>query len=286
MKHLLIKPALKNSIKLQCDNGLAVLFLGTGSAFAKRYYQTNFLIIKGNDHLLVDCGTKCSISLQQLDLGFQDIKHYYITHSHSDHIGGLEEVALVYRYFLKEKPHIYINKLYKKMLWEESLRGGISHSEHRNGRGLQFEDFWNLTPLKRNKSFKRETWEAQIGSINIKTPRTCHFPENVKSWKDAIWSTGVIIDDRILFTCDTTFDYNLIDEFQRTLNIEWIFHDCQFFPGGIHANLEELNSLPSSIKEKTILCHYGDTMENYQDKIGDYGFHSFAKQHHFYYFDA
>ncbi len=287
MNSLAVTPVTRSSIKLISDGELIVIFLGTGSAFSRKFYQTNFLVIKGDDHLLVDCGSKCSMSLTQLGIGFQDLENYYISHSHGDHIGGLEEVMLVYRYFLKRKPNIFINNHYKRLLWEESLRGGAAHSERReDNKWLAFDDFWEVNPLRRNRAFKRETWEANVGNINIKVPRTCHFPENANHWKKAVWSTGIIIDDRIFFTCDTIFDYELISEFNEKMNIEWFFHDCQFFPGGIHANLDQLNELPTSIKARTLLCHYGDAMINYKKKVEAYGFHSFARQHYRYNFDA
>ena len=41
---------------------LSVFFLGTGSAFTKLNFQNNILIIKGEDHVLVDCGSLCPLA--------------------------------------------------------------------------------------------------------------------------------------------------------------------------------------------------------------------------------
>ena len=66
------------SLALTTEGELRVVFIGTGSAFAKRRRQPNILVIQGNHHVLRVC---C----------------YLPTHSHADHIDGLEEVALINR---------------------------------------------------------------------------------------------------------------------------------------------------------------------------------------------
>ena len=268
-------------------NKISIFFLGTGSAFSKKNYQTNFIIIKGNTHLLVDCGTTSPKALTQLKSNVMNIKNYYITHSHADHIGGLEEVMLCYRYIqnpelTNKKPKIIINKHYKKLLWNFSLKGGNAFSETKNGKPLEFEDFWDVLELKKLKGFKRETWGYQFENLDLKMPRTCHIPDQGASWKDSIWSTGIIIDEKIFISSDTKYDPDLIFEYDKKYKIEIIFHDCQLFPGGIHANLEELKNLPKNIKSKMILMHYGDNIDDYLNKIKQYGFHSIAKKNVFY----
>ena len=59
---------------------------------------------------------------------------------------------------------------------------------------------------------------------------------------------------------------------------EVIFHDCQFFKGGVHASLEELATLPASVKAKTWLMHYGDGMEGERARAAKLGFAGFAEE--------
>ena len=81
-------------LKLESPGGLRLCFIGAGSAFTKKFYQNNLLILKGGDHLLVDCGTRAPEALARLGLSVTQVRNYLITHSHADHVGGLEEVKI------------------------------------------------------------------------------------------------------------------------------------------------------------------------------------------------
>ncbi len=273
------KLSLKNSGKL------SLFFIGIGSAFTKRLYQTNLLIVKGDDHLLVDCGTKCSQALFEMGINMTDIDNYLITHSHADHIGGLEEAALMGKYFAKRKPVMVITENYQHILWNMSLRGGCAFNEEKKGFVLDFGDFWKVIRPEWLKNYPRETFETSIGSINIKMFRTKHIPDTSKSWETSFWSCGLIIDDRVMFTSDTRYDDELIVSYDKLFKLENIFHDCQLFTGGVHASLDELNGLPPEIKAKTVLTHYGDNWETYEERVKDYGFIGLGRQHVYYQFD-
>lgn len=266
------------------SGGLELFFLGVGSAFTKRNYQTNLLIVKGDDHLLVDCGTKCPQAFFELGMPVTDIRNLLITHSHADHIGGLEEVILLGRYATKRKPTIVINETYQHILWDMSLRGGAAYNEEDAGDILGFHDFFDVIHPLWLPNYPRETFYTDINSINIKIMRTKHIPDSSWDWQSSFWSCGLIIDDRIMFTSDTRYDPKLVLSFDEMFNLEAIFHDCQFFTGGVHASLEELNQLPPEVKKKMYLTHYGDNWEDYTDKVEEYGFAGLARQHVHYIF--
>ena len=274
------RQALKQ-IKLNNQGELCLYFIGTGSAFAKTLHQNNLLIIKGDDHLLIDCGTRCSQALHEVGLPIGQIRNYLITHSHADHIGGLEEVQLMGRYVVKQKPSMVVTEEYEKILWEQSLRGGSEKSE---ATPLGFQDLWHVLRPEKLQGYPRETWGIDVGSINVKTPRTLHYPDTAKTWEECAWSCAVIIDDRILFTSDMQFDPDFIRDYDDRFNFEIIFHDCQMFTGGVHASLDELCSLPDDFRSRIILMHYGDNWRDFQGQAREAGFHSWAKQGHTYTF--
>lgn len=272
-----------NPVTLTTSGDLSLYFVGCGSAFAKTLNQNNLLITKGDDHLLIDCGTRCSQALFEAGLHISNVRNYLITHSHADHVGGLEEVQLFGRYVRKQKPTMIITPTYEKILWEQSLRGGSELSEKEP---LVFRDLWNVQRPKKLSHYPRETFETNIGAINIKMPRTMHFPDSATSWRQCAWSCAVLIDEKILFTSDTRFDPELIESFDDRFDLEVIFHDCQMFTGGVHASIDELCQLPQPIREKTVLMHYGDNWQDFKPQAKAAGFHSWAKEGHTYSFSA
>ncbi len=282
---MIIRELKDKKLSLTNKGELSLFFVGVGSAFARKHYQNNLLIIKGKDHLLIDCGTRCSQALFDLGLKFTDIDNFLITHSHADHIGGLEEASLVNRYFAKKKATMIITGTYQNILWDMSLKGGSSFSEEKDGAFLSLADFWNIKRPRWLLNYPRETFETEVGSINIKMFRTKHVPEKSESWEKSFWSCGIIIDDRIMFTSDTRFDADLIESYDKIFHFEKIFHDCQFFTGGVHASLEELKELPAEIKSRMHLTHYGDNWEDFEEKISEYGFAGLGQQWVFYVFN-
>lgn len=274
-----------NALNLSTDGPLALFFVGVGSAFTKRQYQTNLLVLKGQDHLLVDCGTKGTQALANLKVNPTDIRNLLITHSHADHIGGIEELALMGRYVTKRKPTMVINETYQHILWDMSLRGGCGYNEEEAGVLLSFTDFFEVIRPHWLPDFPRETFSAQVGGINVKTMRTKHIPDSSNDWESSFWSCGVMIDDRVLFTSDTKFDPDLVMYYNDRFRLEAIFHDCQFFTGGVHAGIDELNTFPPEVKKKIHLCHYGDNWEQNESKVKDCGFAGLAQQHCYYIFD-
>lgn len=273
-----------SNIELTNNGNLSLFFLGTGNAFTKTAFQTNLLIIKGQDHLLVDCGTLCSYAFENMYNGrITDIKNLLLTHPHADHIGGVEELALEGKYITKRLVNLVITDEFKKSLWEESLKGGIQYSEE----GIMtFDDYFNQIKPVRIQKKPFEMFETNVGSINIKLFRTRHVTTRKKSLKKSQISYGLIIDDRILFTADTQFNPSqlqfLLDKYNK---IEVIFHDCDVmgYSRGVHAAYDELVTLPKEIKEKTFLSHYSEAVSTI-DALVD-GFAGLAKHWVYYDFD-
>jgi len=270
-------------LSLKSDT-LSLFWVGSGSAFSKINYQTNLLILKKNTHLLVDCGTRCPQALWEYGCFITDIKNYLITHSHADHIGGIEEVALMSRYFGKYKPNMIITKDYEEALWHFSLKGGCAFNEKIKNRNLEFADFFNSINPEKILDKPREVYNIDFEDLNLKLFRTKHIPDSAKSWRDSFVSYGVLIDEKILFTSDTRHDPDLIYFLlEKYKTIQYIFHDCQLFNGGVHASYDELKTYPDEIKNIMYLAHYGD---NYKDFIPQNdGFAGFTHQGYYYRFD-
>jgi len=271
-------------LSLKNDGKLSLFWLGAGSAFSKKLYQTNVLVIKGDTHVLIDCSSRCPTAFWEYGTPIFNVKNFLITHSHSDHIGGLEEAALLGRYLSKEKLKMIITEEYEEFLWNYSLKGGCAFNEMENGKSLEFSDFFESFRPVKILDEPRPILNIDFENINFKLFRTAHIPDSSKSWKDSNLSYGVIIDNTVLFTSDTKYDeeiiFGLLEEFK---DIKFIFHDCQFFSGGVHASYQELLNFPEEIRSKMYLTHYGDNYKNFNAKKDLFG--GLTKQGHYYNFE-
>lgn len=254
-------------LKLTNDGALELVFLGVGSAFTQTLYNTNFIIIKGDAHLLVDFGTTGPVSLPaSTGLTLSDISTILPTHSHCDHIGGIELLALWNRYvsvpqFGKSKLSMIISEEYQQILWDYSLRGGLEQNEiSSEGNVLTFDDYFTVFRPKYLETEQRMRLHINWQGIDIELFATNHVPEQASTAANAFITHGLYIDNRVFFSGDTKFDLELFDLYADKSEI--MFHDTSFSPNPVHASLMELQGLSKEIKQKMLLMHYGDNWQN------------------------
>lgn len=265
-------------LSLRNDGGLELSFIGSGSAFSKRHYQNNLLVVKGEDHVLVDCGTRAPEALALLGLSVTDISTYLVTHTHADHIGGLEEVMLLNRYFAHRRPRIVLTNKLRRILWKRSLYGGAAFNERKGGRPLGFADLFEQLKPRRRLGAGRELSSIDLGALHLDLFRTKHIPDSSASWATSFPSYGLVVDGRVLFTSDSRYDPEMVAEMEARYRLEAIFHDCQAWKGGVHASLEELAGLPPGTRAKTRLMHYGDEIEPLRARAAELGFAGLAEE--------
>lgn len=257
---------------IENDGQLDIHFLGVGSAFAQEHYQTSILITKRKTHVLVDFGMDGPRALKEAGLTMADILNFLPTHSHSDHVGGVETLALFNRYVAqrhmgKIKLNCIITPEYQRILWDYTLRGGLEWNEEQpdGRRRLSFGDFFNIITPRWKTSMPREIHTVKVGDLHLELFRTNHIPEQAPNWEASFVSYGLLIDGRVFYSSDSQFDEDLIKYYAGRFAGSYIvtpehwFHDVQFFPGAVHAPLVDLMSLGSSVKEKMTLMHYSDT---------------------------
>jgi len=223
--------------------------IGTGNAFAKNFYNNNALIEYNSYRLLIDCGITLPCALYNYGLSFNKLDAVLISHIHSDHVGGLEILALKMMFEYRLKPTLYIAESLVEPLWNNSLKGGLLQ-----GNLNQLDDFFNVIPLKTNLNY------TLTEGLQVKLIQTNHI-----SGKD---SYSFVVNDSFFYSADMVFDADLIHQLVGQ-GINTIYHDCQLeSPGLVHASLEELLTLPANIQQKISLMHYGDNIGNYIGKTG------------------
>ncbi|MFQ5462452.1 MAG: MBL fold metallo-hydrolase [Phycisphaerae bacterium] len=269
---------------------LTLTFLGVGSAFARRNFQSNVLVeawhqgparqSTPDDTLLIDFGGTGPTALHRLKekegfaylrcgdgVAYPTIRRLLVTHLHADHIGGLEEFAMVSRYVLGQPgttaaPHtelIATPELIDR-LWTESLRGGL---EAQRGRPARLDDYFRVRPVHLIGSGEPDRFML-LDRYRFTLFRTDH----VRMRRKYDWpSCGVLITDTatnatVLFSGDTRFDPAGLGSMM--IGAAAIFHDVQLEeePDAIHATLSELRGLDESTRAKITLYHYGDRWDH------------------------
>lgn len=253
---------------------MKIKFIGVGAAFAKSdYFHSNMLVTaKNGKRLLVDCGCDARFSLKEAGVCPDEITNeldaVFISHLHSDHIGGMEWLAFS-TFFLKKQKRLklYMEKNMMVEMWETSLKGGLAYTGEKE---MHLEDYFNTIPLEKDDIFE---WE-DIKFTLVGMP-------HIKSKDQVLYSYGLMIKDTqsdkkpIFISSDTIFVPDVLTAIASKTSL--LFHDCETtaIRTNVHAHYEELRTLPINIKNKMWLYHYQPDIE--YDLIED-GFLGFIKK--------
>ncbi len=239
---------------------MKITFMGVGSAFSRKNATSSILVESGAIKLLVDCGNPIPNSVEACGLSLSDITHIFITHLHADHIGGLEQMALMCRLFHNYRPKLLSTSTLLKRLWNCSLRGGLEYVEATPG---------DETPQSLDSYFDPIVLEPQQWiSLEDEEPLQIwlHHSNHVKgleAYSVELCEDPSLETRRILFTSDTRFNEPLIRYGVEACT--YMFHDCQLFDSGennhlgVHTSYNQLLGLPADIRQHLWLYHYGDS---------------------------
>lgn len=240
--------------------------IGTGNAFSKTFYNNNALILRNKKMWLLDCGYLATRSLNELGISLHQLDGIIITHTHADHVGGLEEVAFRLKYEFKQRVNLYVPSSIVDSLWQHTLRGGLENTSEDL---FELSDYFNVIPLYENH---QEFIEKEFPIEIIKTLHVIG--------KDTF---SVFIGEHVFYSSDMQFMPDFIaNEVIEKRKCKSILHDCHLLgSSAVHASLDQLLTLPHYVQSITYLMHYGDLMEQY---IGRTGNMTFLHQHQRYKF--
>ena len=260
---------------------MKITFLGAGAAFTtQEYYQSNMLVTAASGkRLLIDCGTdiRHSLAEQGIHAGNigAEIDAVYISHCHSDHIGGMEYFAFA-SYFGGKRGAIklFAEQDLLRKLWNESLKGGLGHIQ---GKSMQMDEYFDCRPLSHNASFRWEEIDFQLVAM----------PHIVVD-DEIIYSHGLLIGKTesekyaAFISTDAQFRPDMISAIAQKVSV--IFHDCETTPfkSVVHAHYDELRTLPAAVRNRMWLYHYQP--DPVYEPEAD-GFKGFVKRGQEFYFD-
>ncbi|MDD5331359.1 MAG: MBL fold metallo-hydrolase [Candidatus Nanoarchaeia archaeon] len=237
-------------------------WIGTGSGLNFTLGNTSFLIKGGERILLVDCGYTVPLELMKSGQ-LKDITDVILTHTHADHIGGIEGFAYMNYFAFKkredQRPNLYIaTEKFAQRLWNNSLKGGLE----------KIQDEENIPQNVTLDTYFKIHIGKQIDILGL--PTATLFPA---SHVQGMENYGVSFDNGVWYSGDSL-------DLPKN-NSKLIFQDCQFYEtiADVHVSYNRLKQeLSPDVKAKTYLVHLGGGWEQKNPKADGFAGFVMPKQ--------
>lgn len=242
---------------------MKLTFLGVHAALVARQnqFQSNMILQSDSgSKLLIDCGTDIRHSLLAQGFSHRDIDAIYVSHLHSDHVGGLEWMGFSKYFIDKQRPALFLPPDLSKSLWDNVLSGGMTTLAEEKA---SLSTFFDVNIIQDN----RFEWEGYV----FHTVKTHHAISN----HTYLPSYGLMIDsknEKIFITTDASFTPDLFHQYYLDATV--IFQDCETSneATGLHARYQDLVHLDRSIKQKMWLYDYNEGILPQAEQDGFKGF--------------
>jgi phosphoribosyl 1,2-cyclic phosphodiesterase len=215
---------------------LALHFLGVGSAQAVELGSSGAVLERdGAPMLLIDCGPETLT--RYLDAYGSAPRAVYVTHTHMDHVAGLER--LFYRAYFDPALRGAV-KLYAHAALLPHLQARVADYPNVVAEGgANFWDAFQLIPCSRG--FWHEGLWFDVFPTRHHAPNT---------------SFGIAVRGAFAWTGDTRPIPEQLAQHAGTHEI--VAHDCALVGNPSHSGLDDLErEYPRALRERMILYHYG-----------------------------
>jgi ribonuclease BN (tRNA processing enzyme) len=223
--------------------------VGTQSSGPDQYHSNMIITSRTGRRMLVDCGSDVRFALAECGLRAGDLDAVYISHLHSDHIGGMEWLAFA-TYFSGERkrPLLFGEHTLLNRLWNSSLKGGLECLRQKR---MELSDYFDCHAVTEAAPFD---WEGlrftPVKMLHVVGDQCSHH------------SYGLIIENcgtagsTLFISTDALFQPELLQRIAERADV--IFHDCEtsLHQSNVHAHYDQLRTLPDDIRRKTWLYHY------------------------------
>ncbi len=246
---------------------MTMQFLGVGSQcdLSANSFHSNVLLSMSSSEraLLIDCGSDVKHSLSRVGLNYDIITDVYISHLHSDHVGGLEWLCFLKRYDSdsKKKLRLWIEENLSYSLWENTLKGGLNYLTDSKS---SLEVFFDVNRIAKGGNFEFESATfTLVPIVHIEGPSGC-----MPCYGLCIEYAG----HKIFFSSDTQYNDGYLQQYYDWADV--IFHDCDtaLQSSSVHAHYDQLCMLETDVKAKMWLYHYTLSRRHDAERDGFCGF--------------
>ena len=211
-------------------------FLGVGNAGAAPELGSASAVIErdGAPFLMIDCGQEALSAY--LDRYKAPPRAIYITHTHMDHVGGIER--LFYKIYFDANLRGRV-RLYAHAALVPHLQSRVAdYPEVLAEGGANFWDAFALVPLSRG--FWHENVWFDVFATRHHAPGT---------------SYGLALDGSFVWTGDTRPVPEMLAKYAA--HHELVAHDCALVGNPSHTGLDDLvREYPVELRERFVLYHY------------------------------
>jgi ribonuclease BN (tRNA processing enzyme) len=263
---------------------MSIQFLGAGGAFSRRYGTTCSLLTLASGELwLVDCGRQAPDQVHAAGLNWHAIDGQLVTHSHGDHIYGLEDFAFS-RYFYAApggtavrdggpRPKLVCHSAVRDEVWQV-LRPSLRYlPDPANPIGGTLATYFDAIEASASEPARTNPWphaeRFTTDGLSVLFRETLHVPGKPSTSIEISLGAG----DRVAWwSGDSTVDPAHLTAIEPRTSV--FFHDCTFveYPGQVHGSFSRLEQLPEPVRRKMVLMHHEDDLEEHRARAEALGF--------------